>query len=98
MFCFIHRIDVCKTLAMNAKTGEYQGMLDLYRQTARQGYMVFTKGFVPAFVRLGPQTILTWLFLEQLRLNFGTIVHSTPTIERTSSSRPDKLILLESKG
>ena len=82
---------------MNAKTGEYHGMVDLYRQTARQGYMVFTKGFVPAFVRLGPQTILTWLFLEQLRLNFGTIVPST-TIERKSSSRPDKLILLGSKA
>ena len=59
---------------MNAKTGDYKGMADLYRQTARQGHMVFTKGFVPSFVRLGPQTILTWLFLEQLRLKFGNLV------------------------
>ena len=59
---------------MNAKTGDYKGMADLYRQTARQGYMVFTKGFVPSFVRLGPQTILTWIFLEQIRLNFGTLI------------------------
>jgi len=67
-------VDVCKTLAMNARQGgglDYKGMGDLYRQTARQGHLVFTKGFTPAFVRLGPQTVLTWVFLEQLRLNFG---------------------------
>lgn len=29
------------------------------------------QGFVPAFVRLGPQTILTWIFKEQLRLRLG---------------------------
>nr|CAD7202574.1 unnamed protein product [Timema douglasi] len=28
-------------------------------------------GYVPAFVRLGPHTILTFVFLEQLRKNFG---------------------------
>ena len=70
----IFRVDVCKTLAMNARQGgglDYKGMGDLYRQTARQGHLVFTKGFTPAFVRLGPQTVLTWVFLEQLRLNFG---------------------------
>ena len=70
--CF--RVDVCKTLAMNAKTGEFRGMVDLYRKTARQGYMVFTRGFTPTFARLGPQTVLTWIFLEQLRLNFGILV------------------------
>ena len=69
------RVDVCKTLAMNARQGSgltYNGMTDLYRQTARQGHLVFTKGFTPAFVRLGPQTVLTWIFLEQLRLRLGT--------------------------
>ena len=69
------RVDVCKTLAMNARQGSgltYNGMSDLYRQTARQGHLVFTKGFTPAFVRLGPQTVLTWIFLEQLRLRLGT--------------------------
>ncbi|VDK50164.1 unnamed protein product [Gongylonema pulchrum] len=33
-------------------------------------------GFIPAWVRLAPQTILTFIFLEQLRLNFG--YHRTP--------------------
>lgn len=31
------------------------------------------QGYVPAFVRLAPHTILTFLFLEQLRDNFGFI-------------------------
>lgn len=29
------------------------------------------QGYIPAFVRLGPHTVLTWVFLEQMRLNFG---------------------------
>ena len=29
------------------------------------------QGYIPAFVRLGPHTILTFVFLEQLRKNFG---------------------------
>lgn len=39
--------------------------------TAKLGPAGFFKGFVPAFVRLGPHTILLFLFLEQLRRNFG---------------------------
>jgi dicarboxylate transporter 10 len=70
---------------MNAKTGEYASIADCVFKTARTGPMTFFKvrysrcahslvhaqGYVPAFVRLAPQTVLTWLFLEQLRLNFG---------------------------
>jgi len=33
-------------------------------------FMIF-QGFIPAFIRLGPHTILTFVFLEQLRKNFG---------------------------
>lgn len=64
-------LDVLKTRAMNAAPGEFNGMLDLIRYTAKLGPMGFFKGYVPAFVRLGPQTILTFLILEQLRLKFG---------------------------
>jgi len=66
-------LDVCKTRAMNAKPGEFKGALDLIRFTGRNGPMAFYKGYIPAFVRLGPQTILTFVFFEQLRMNFGTI-------------------------
>ena len=82
---------------MNAKTGDYRGMIDLYRQTARQGHMVFTKGFIPAFARLGPQTILTWIFLEQLRLSFGIRVAINPS-EKQPDSGTNKSILLQNKA
>lgn len=66
-------IDVLKTRSMNAKPGEYKGLWDIVKFTARAGPLGFFKGYIPAFVRLGPHTILTFLFLEQLRLNFGVL-------------------------
>ena len=94
---FLYSIDVCKTLAMNAKPGEFSGPLDLYNKTRRQGLKVFTKGFVPAFVRLGPQTILTWIFLEQFRLNFGKRVPITSIEIQPESPKNTKRILLQNK-
>lgn len=67
-------LDVLKTRVMNAKPGEFNGLWDVVTHTAKLGPMGFFKGYVPAFLRLGPQTILTFLLLEQLRLNFGTKV------------------------
>lgn len=64
-------LDVLKTRVMNAKQGEFNGLLDVVKLTAKLGPQGFFKGFVPAFVRLGPQTIITFLLLEQLRMNFG---------------------------
>ncbi|XP_016977947.1 mitochondrial dicarboxylate carrier [Drosophila rhopaloa] len=65
-------LDVLKTRSMNAKPGEYSGLWDVVKHTAKLGPLGFFKGYVPAFVRLGPHTIITFVFLEQLRLNFGT--------------------------
>ncbi|KAI8046626.1 mitochondrial dicarboxylate carrier [Drosophila gunungcola] len=65
-------LDVLKTRSMNAKPGEYAGLWDVVKHTAKLGPLGFFKGYVPAFVRLGPHTIITFVFLEQLRLNFGT--------------------------
>jgi len=66
-------LDVLKTRAMNAKPGEYSGLFDIVRHTAKLGPLGFFRGYVPAFVRLGPHTVLTFVFLEQLRLNFGIV-------------------------
>ena len=66
-------LDVLKTRAMNAKPGEFNGPLHLIRFTAQQGPAAFFKGYVPAFARLGPHTILTFVFFEQLRQNFGVV-------------------------
>ncbi len=64
-------LDVLKTRAMNAKPGEFAGVWDIVKYTAKLGPLGFFKGYVPAFIRLGPHTILTFVFLEQLRMNFG---------------------------
>ncbi|KOX68997.1 Mitochondrial dicarboxylate carrier [Melipona quadrifasciata] len=64
-------LDVLKTRAMNAKPGEFKNLMDLFLYTAKLGPFAFFKGYVPAFIRLAPQTILTFVFLEQLRTNFG---------------------------
>uniref|UniRef100_A0A0R3RPW5 Mitochondrial dicarboxylate carrier n=1 Tax=Elaeophora elaphi TaxID=1147741 RepID=A0A0R3RPW5_9BILA len=64
-------LDVMKTRMMNAKPGEFNNILSCFLYTAKLGPAGFFKGFIPAWVRLAPQTILTFIFLEQLRLNFG---------------------------
>ncbi|XP_075230706.1 mitochondrial dicarboxylate carrier-like isoform X1 [Lycorma delicatula] len=66
-------LDVLKTRAMNAKPGEYKNLWAIVIHTAKVGPLGFFKGYVPAFVRLAPHTILTFIFLEQLRTNFGSI-------------------------
>ncbi|KAG8227369.1 hypothetical protein J437_LFUL000377 [Ladona fulva] len=66
-------LDVLKTRSMNAKPGEFRGMWHLITYTAKLGPLGFFKGYVPAFVRLGPHTVLTFIFLEQLRTNFGIL-------------------------
>lgn len=66
-------LDVLKTRAMNAKPGEFSGTWELVTYTAKLGPIGFFKGYIPAFVRLGPQTIITFVFLEQLRQNFGIL-------------------------
>ncbi|KAJ6220883.1 hypothetical protein RDWZM_006695 [Blomia tropicalis] len=68
-------LDVLKTRLMNAGQNQYRSVGhcigELYQQS---GVIGFFKGYIPAFIRLAPHTILTFVFLEQLRLNFGTIV------------------------
>lgn len=57
-------VDVIKTRVMSAHTKE--GLLVLLREwVANEGIWWIFKGWVPSFVRLGPHTIATFLFLEQ---------------------------------
>uniref|UniRef100_A0A023F7Y8 Putative mitochondrial fatty acid anion carrier protein/uncoupling protein n=1 Tax=Triatoma infestans TaxID=30076 RepID=A0A023F7Y8_TRIIF len=67
-------LDVVKTRAMNAKPGEFKNLMHIVLHTAKVGPLGFFKGILPAFVRLAPQTILTFLFMEQLRTHFGKVV------------------------
>ncbi|XP_066902253.1 mitochondrial dicarboxylate carrier isoform X2 [Halyomorpha halys] len=68
-------LDVLKTRAMNAKPGEFKGLMDIAVYTAKLGPLGFFKGYVPAFIRLAPQTILTFMLLEQITNHFGVIHH-----------------------
>lgn len=74
-------IDVLKTRAMNAKPGEFKNLWEIVKLTAKLGPGGFFKGYVPAFVRLAPHTVLTFLILEQLRLNFGYLPTVIPTVQ-----------------
>ncbi|XP_013199768.2 mitochondrial dicarboxylate carrier [Amyelois transitella] len=66
-------VDVLKTRAMNAKPGEVKSIFKLVKSTAKESPLAFFKGYIPAFARLAPHTILTFVFLEQLRINFGIV-------------------------
>lgn len=71
-------LDVVKTRIMNSKPEEYRGMLHTVMELAHLGPFAFFKGLFPSFCRIGPQTILLFIFLEQLRLNFGYFPKSSP--------------------
>ena len=63
--------DVMKTRLMNAAPGEYAGILDCARKLVTSGGpQAFYKGFIPAWIRLSPQTIVTWVLLEKQRRAF----------------------------
>uniref|UniRef100_A0A1B0AGN5 Mitochondrial dicarboxylate carrier n=1 Tax=Glossina pallidipes TaxID=7398 RepID=A0A1B0AGN5_GLOPL len=64
-------LDVVKTRLMNAKAGKYDSYLSVITHIGRTGPVGFFKGFIPAFARIGPHTVLTFLIMEQLRLHFG---------------------------
>ncbi|KAI9804582.1 MAG: Mitochondrial dicarboxylate transporter [Piccolia ochrophora] len=57
-------VDVIKTRVMSAKEqkGLTSVLADIYRA---EGVSWMFKGWVPSFIRLGPHTIATFLFLEQ---------------------------------
>ncbi|XP_033743482.1 mitochondrial dicarboxylate carrier-like [Pecten maximus] len=66
-----HPVDVMKTRMMNAPPGHYTGLFACAKDIAKNGPQGFFKGFIPAFVRYGPHTVFIFIFLEQIRQNFG---------------------------
>jgi dicarboxylate transporter 10 len=59
-------VDVVKTRVMSAGGKVPIGRL-LREATRKEGYLWMLRGWVPSFIRLGPQTVATMLFLEQHR-------------------------------
>lgn len=72
-------LDVVKTRLMNETTGHYKGAVDVARSILRDyGPIGFFRGYVPAFIRLAPHTMLTFVFLEELRKYFGKPIYNRP--------------------
>ncbi|KAM8985941.1 mitochondrial 2-oxoglutarate/malate carrier protein [Ara ararauna] len=64
-------VDIVKTRIQNMRTidgkPEYRGGLDVLLKVIRyEGFFSLWKGFTPYYARLGPHTVLTFIFLEQL--------------------------------
>ncbi|CAI2722644.1 unnamed protein product [Schistosoma spindalis] len=76
-------IDIAKTRIQNMKTidgkPEYKNMGDVILRVIRnEGILSLWKGFTPYFLRIGPHTVLTFIFLEQLnRLYIKHIIGDT---------------------
>ena len=65
--------DVCKSRIQQAASPDvYKGMLDCARQSvAAEGPMVLWRGFLPAFVKLTPYSIISLTLLEKLTKLYG---------------------------
>lgn len=60
-------VDVVKTRIMNSKHKHEGSVKILAEAVKKEGVLFAFRGWVPSFVRLGPQTIVTFLVLEQLK-------------------------------
>lgn len=48
---------------------EYRGAIDVLTKVVRnEGFFSLWKGFTPYYARLGPHTVLTFIFLEQMNM------------------------------
>ncbi|EDW17448.2 mitochondrial dicarboxylate carrier [Drosophila mojavensis] len=77
-------IDVMKTTYMNAPPGEFSGLGAVIVHTMKQGPLAFYKGFVPALLRISPNTIITFMLYEQARLRFGYLPPDTSSSDKKS--------------
>jgi len=72
-------VDIAKTRIQNMKMidgkPEYKGTVDvLLRVIRNEGFFALWKGFTPYYARLGPHTVLTFIFLEQMNGYYKAIV------------------------
>lgn len=54
---------------------EYSGALDVLGKVIKnEGFFALWKGFTPYYARLGPHTVLTFIFLEQMNKSYNRYV------------------------
>jgi dicarboxylate transporter 10 len=62
--------DVLKTMMMNARPGEIHSVWHATQLVVKADKLGLLKGFWPRYVRLGPFTILTFIFYEKLKVAY----------------------------
>lgn len=72
-------VDIAKTRIQNMKMidgkPEYKGAGDVLVKVIRnEGFFALWKGFTPYYARLGPHTVLTFIFLEQMNKYYKRVV------------------------
>ncbi|KAH9526353.1 hypothetical protein DERF_000451 [Dermatophagoides farinae] len=72
-------VDIAKTRIQSMKTingkPEYTGAIDVLTKVIRnEGLFALWKGFTPYYARLGPHTVLTFIFLEQMNKTYKEYV------------------------
>lgn len=72
-------VDIAKTRIQNMKMidgkPEYKSAADVILKVIRnEGFFSLWKGFTPYYFRLGPHTVLTFIFLEQMNRGYKTMV------------------------
>ncbi|XP_005091215.1 mitochondrial 2-oxoglutarate/malate carrier protein [Aplysia californica] len=72
-------VDIAKTRIQNMKMidgkPEYKGAVDVLTKVIRnEGFFSLWKGFTPYYARLGPHTVLTFIFLEQMNKAYRRFV------------------------
>jgi len=68
-------VDIAKTRLQSMKyvdgVPEYKGAADvLGKVIKKEGFFALWKGFTPYYFRLGPHTVLTFIFLEQANIAY----------------------------
>ena len=54
---------------------EYKGEVDVFSRVVRnEGFFALWKGFTPYYARIGPHTVLTFIFLEQMNTFYKTTI------------------------
>lgn len=81
-------VDIAKTRIQNMKIidgkPEYKGALDvLVKVVGKEGFFSLWKGFTPYYARLGPHTVLTFIFLEQMNAAYYKYVLKDETRKST---------------
>jgi len=72
-------LDIAKTRIQNMKMidgkPEYRGAGDVIINVIRkEGVFSLWKGFSPTYLRIGPHTVLTFIFLEQMNKSYKKFV------------------------